>query len=408
MQKRCMFHCVGPVRLPNYRRLIRLGVLSFAFVSANALSARYHFTYEILATNCRATPGVPPAVRRAQGFTVRGENGVFTSLHVVAGCKTIQARALKDREFKKFRIGKISIRQDLVFLVGPKSLEKGARVSRNGEVPGKSLVMPYIYGANQRVLKDLSYSSKQTLRVFFSSSLSAIKVLQKRQSPHLDIQILSITGRILPGDSGSPILNAKGLVVGVVSGGKLQSRSGMISGSRRVVSSPTMKSFAIPFSSNTLRTLKSFNENDPAFQEVARSNPFELYAIKVDIEPDNRLLLVDSCFRKGVADACFMMASDLENQCGEFQRQLVIDAEKEITAELASRSQKWAIIGRSCFDSAACWRRRGQLVNWAQNACDGGSATSQDCRTAREEFRRISGVSCRTFQDIISSGTSFD
>src|ERR1035441_6399066 len=48
---------------------------------------------------------------------------------------------------------------------------------------------------------------------------SLARRLQTRNSPDINIEVLSIQGHLLPGHSGAPILNAKGQVIGIANGG---------------------------------------------------------------------------------------------------------------------------------------------------------------------------------------------
>lgn len=165
-----------------------------------------------------------PFERSQTGFRVRGEKGIVTALHGVAGCKKIMATNRKGRKLSEpLTIKKIDTDSDMALLLSEElksAKDEGLEVAGNiaSEYPKEVRIYGHPYGISNLTttlaLRDPPFTELRNLL-----PADILSNLKDRSSPNHRIKVLSIEGIILPGHSGAPIVNSQGQVVAVANGG---------------------------------------------------------------------------------------------------------------------------------------------------------------------------------------------
>jgi len=180
--------------------------------------------FRIAASKCATSAGPGPA-RNATGFAadVSGSTHLVTALHAVAGCSTVKVEYAGAAHLTS--IDKVLLEADLATLKPlPGVTIKPLPVVTTAPGAGESLVA---IGYGQTVLM-----SSKSVKVRLSGPMTKISVivkaaqtvaaLQKQGFPSTDAQVIDLESPLFAGDSGAPILNQAGGVVGVANGSLLQ------------------------------------------------------------------------------------------------------------------------------------------------------------------------------------------
>lgn len=179
--------------------------------------------FQILTGQCTGHSGT------STGFRAKGISGIITALHGVVGCQKINSFIRgTDISFRDLHIIKADVERDVALL----SSSELQNASFAGLVPSPQRptseqvsVIGYPLGIREQLIStDLKIRSRPQRRLDTLLPTDLILVLQERNSPALDKEVLSIEGHLLPGHSGAPVLNEHAQVVGIANGG-LQSGS---------------------------------------------------------------------------------------------------------------------------------------------------------------------------------------
>lgn len=257
--------------------MVFIGLLSFV------VRAQNDNVYLVKAFGCTGSQ----QNRSQTGFRVRGVTGVFTSLHGVVSCKTVKVQSERGVILsEKVNIVKADTKNDVALLSSTeieRLTDDGLSISENAQwAPLQSVqVIGHPFGIKAlnttltlrnppvKILKDLLETD-------------ALQALGQRKSPSPDIEVLSLQGTILPGHSGSPILDANNKVIGIASGGL---RGG----------TPEIN-WAIPFKNIVLEV----SANNKTLQQIAGLDSGSLFSYDENIPPVFPIKLVrDDSFDKG-------------------------------------------------------------------------------------------------------------
>jgi hypothetical protein len=168
-----------------------------------------------------------PSERSQTGFRVKDQTltGIVTALHGVVGCKTITAASDDDasKPFLELTIAKVDIARD-VALLWSKQFESllvdglVPEVESSEKLYEGLQVIGYHSGITRQAPPE-PVSLREVAQLIDLVPDSLLRALQKRQSPELGIRVLNISGNLLPGHSGAPILNGNRRLVGIGNGG---------------------------------------------------------------------------------------------------------------------------------------------------------------------------------------------
>ncbi len=174
------------------------------------------YIFKIKTNHCKQKPQI------LTGFRVKGLAGIITALHGVVSCQTIVARGINIIGFRNLKITKADVSRDVALLYSSElsSSLVGLEPSKNSSYDGLH-VMGHPLGIQAQLTSKLQIrqTPRRVLRTLITPDLS--KQMEKRNSPNLGIDILSIEGHLSHGHSGAPILNGNGQVVGISNGGLL-------------------------------------------------------------------------------------------------------------------------------------------------------------------------------------------
>lgn len=175
--------------------------------------------FRIKASGCPRAP----ATRVQTGFRVKGEVGIVTALHGVVECKSVTAQSGND-VVDGLIIAKVDIERDIALLwsqslaaKGMDGLEPGAIISIQGDYE-LVRVIGYPQGLTRpKTTVDVKITARtQLIDLLPDKDISA---LDKRSSPAVDIDVLSVQAPVVPGHSGAPFIDRNGRIIGVGSGG---------------------------------------------------------------------------------------------------------------------------------------------------------------------------------------------
>jgi uncharacterized protein len=143
----------------------------------------------------------PKAGSAGSGFIVNRAGDVVTSAHVVRGCRRIEVAQRQQRLAAALRAADEEADLAILHLAAP--LAEAAPLRGGGTVqPGESAVV-------------IGFPLHGLLSSGASVTTGIVSALQ---GPRGDRRLLQITAPVQPGNSGSPLLDAGGAVIGVVAG----------------------------------------------------------------------------------------------------------------------------------------------------------------------------------------------
>lgn len=198
-------------------RVLAVAALAFGLLGTKAV-AQEEFVYLVKATDCR----VLPDIRIQSGFRLQGLPGIVTALHGVAGCNHITASRPGTNDT---HLGLddywVDLDRDVAVLRGG-SLDGGPGLvqsptaipaEKEVEVFGHPAAIPNVWRM------DLKIETLALVPLENGVSPAIRRALALRQSPQPWINVLRLNGDLQPGHSGAPILDRRGRVVGIGSGG---------------------------------------------------------------------------------------------------------------------------------------------------------------------------------------------
>ncbi|MCP3683077.1 MAG: trypsin-like peptidase domain-containing protein, partial [bacterium] len=159
------------------------------------------------------------------GFWAKDLKGIITALHGVVGCKIITAMlSNSDSTFTNLKIQQVDIKRDTALLYSPemayKTLPEGFSSLSTKLSYDNVYVIGYPLGITESIIsRDLRIRDKAYRQLESLLPPDSKKVLAERQSPSLDVDVISIEGHLLHGHSGAPVLNSKDQIIGIANGG---------------------------------------------------------------------------------------------------------------------------------------------------------------------------------------------
>jgi len=219
------------------RRLIAIGVILTAVSAiplASAARSEDQTAAKILPSLVKivAECGNPTVTRIASGFRWGEPDQIVTDMHVVIGCRSpvsvlffvADASGLR-QTLREATITHVVPAHDLVLLT-VKDAPPGPVLSVAAPPPPGAWLEAwgFPFGVEAPVNTRLQVMLASNLFPALSTMLddSARAQLQRLHFPSLDTPVLHLSGPLEPGDSGGPVLNAAGQVVGIGSGGLQQ------------------------------------------------------------------------------------------------------------------------------------------------------------------------------------------
>lgn len=159
--------------------------------------------------------------RALTGFVL--QEGMLTALHGVVGCNNIRAINDDGTVYRDLSIIKADLKNDLALLQSSRlttdiDSQNQAKLTTSNNLFGNISVIGYPLDLDEAI-------DSQGLRIRNKTALTnLIPPLEKEAfkdciSPQLDAEVLSIQGTLRPGESGAPILNEQGQVIGLGMGG---------------------------------------------------------------------------------------------------------------------------------------------------------------------------------------------
>ena len=242
-------------------------LLTTFFVLAPPVCAQESNVYLIKMFGCTYKP-----VERSQtGFRVRGVKGLVTALHGLADCEKITASSRRGLFLDQpLTIRKVDIDHDVALLSSPQleaAGEGGLEVADTVALEPLQIVTVYghPYGiASLETPLTLRKPTVKTLKDLVPPN--TLSFLKDRKSPNHHINVLNLSGNLLPGHSGAPILDSRGRVVAVANGGLKEGFAGIC--------------WAIPFQDvewdEVLTSLKALRLLDPTILFASDAIPPKL------------------------------------------------------------------------------------------------------------------------------------
>lgn len=214
------------------RQTLLLFALMLAFASGVSTAfaqdvPEYPDIFRLEISKCKHDPA---GVRYQTGFRVVGVVGIVTALHGIADdCKQINAVGGGDDGlvFNNLTLTKADVDADVALLssqevkTAPRKPRLKAMLPSATLKPSDSLqVIGYPYGMYEQ-LPSSSLRVRDRSMVPLSRLIppNLIGPIRARNSPSTSISVVSVEGHFLPGQSGAPVFNSKGEIVGVVNGG---------------------------------------------------------------------------------------------------------------------------------------------------------------------------------------------
>lgn len=158
------------------------------------------------------------------GFRIAGHPGIYTALHGVAGYETINAVSDAGHAVTGLSVVAVDVRHDVAVLYRAHSGLEAAPGAGLAPLTGEAELTEGLYIAGYPLNTMNLNATGATLHApwiqefdKFGDNLGPF--LKKRGSPDRYSRALNIDGHVLPCDSGAPILNEAGQVVGVAIGG---------------------------------------------------------------------------------------------------------------------------------------------------------------------------------------------
>jgi hypothetical protein len=177
--------------------------------------------YRITASQCLHGP----TQRTQTGFMVKGIRGIFTALHGVVDAKQIGAVSRASNEaFNSLQISKADPESDVALLDSPELDGKNPlaleSIMFSEDVdPGPLKVVGHPYGIDLIPTTGLTLRNPKLVELRSLLTIDSLGPVQDRGSPFYKTKVLSIQGKLLPGDSGAPILDSRNRVLAIANGG---------------------------------------------------------------------------------------------------------------------------------------------------------------------------------------------
>lgn len=160
--------------------------------------------------------------RSGSAFAWQLPGRVVTALHVVAGCSELRV-LYQGKPIASAKVRRTLRERDLAELEVTDAPAVTALQAAPGTPATNDIVYLYGFGGGRTTREDrrlrITHASTATPRLADAVDDSARAELTATGSPSLATEVLRIEGFFVPGDSGAPILNAEGQVVGIGSGG---------------------------------------------------------------------------------------------------------------------------------------------------------------------------------------------
>lgn len=223
------------------------------------------------------------------GFVWPDKYHVVTPLHVVAGRSNLKARSYAPGNKGLYPVNtveKVLKKADLALLQLSVPLEVSpARISQ--EVPSVSrnysMYRTTPGGAQVAGFHKKMENGIQTLDFYFGSrNPEKLAALRNQGYPQVSAKIGRVMSPVMPGDSGSPICNAQGDVVGIIDGGLYK---GLRSYNWAIIASAHLGEL---ISENNKETFASVKRTDPKLNlvtdNVEATTPLQFYNGKVSLQ----------------------------------------------------------------------------------------------------------------------------
>jgi carboxypeptidase family protein/trypsin-like peptidase len=173
-----------------------------------------------------ATPQHPAAIQT--GFRLRGTRGIVTALHGVVGGGPFSAINEKNEVFSNLWLGSLDIENDIAVLTSSDPRlqgQEGLSASQQTVASDTFLhVLGHPLGINLH-LKGVQAGNPAYVKLSVLIPPVAAEAFDHRKSPSANVQVLDLETALVSGDSGAPVLDDAGRVVGVVDGGLLHGQA---------------------------------------------------------------------------------------------------------------------------------------------------------------------------------------
>jgi hypothetical protein len=182
--------------------------------------------FHVAATNCQRN-GVSVDDRLSSGFGVilDGHLRLVTALHGVSGCADLEIQ-YKGRPFHT-ETKKVYLKADLVLLAEPPEFHlPGLQIASAVPLPGQSLEA-IGYGSTLAINPSravIRLGGSNTIRSLVKNN-DIMNALRKQGFPDVTAPIINIDSPLTPGDSGCPLIDDSGSVVGIANGNLMQGTS---------------------------------------------------------------------------------------------------------------------------------------------------------------------------------------
>lgn len=160
--------------------------------------------------------------RVASGFVWPSRDYIVTSLHVVAGDDTIQVEYQELNgtvSVYEAHIERVSLAADLALLRVVSAPERPALSISAAPNSGFLWVVGFPLGLKEQWLRQLQKSDQQTVPISTVLTRNEQDQLQRLGFPSIDQPIFRVNGSLQPGDSGAPVVDHEGNLVGIGAGG---------------------------------------------------------------------------------------------------------------------------------------------------------------------------------------------
>jgi hypothetical protein len=196
-----------------------LAALLVATAIGEPVIAQRRFVYRIEASQCVGSSGI----RAVTGFRVRGQSGIVTALHGVAGCREVRATSEYGQPpIHPLTISKVNIEADAALLVSEDFKdEDGIEIGEAIEEGSLAWTLGYpLKMGYHSVGITIGSPAERTLSTELQSlSPETFSRLRDRKSPNIAQKVLSIQGSVVPGHSGAPVVDPRGRLLGIAIGG---------------------------------------------------------------------------------------------------------------------------------------------------------------------------------------------